>query len=113
MRMEKSVGSIVVTENGNVILLTALDIQGEMQGSGIVPVFDSGVVLRGKRPTGERIRMLSIENVRVAGHLSEALRLLEQSGVDLTTRPERSLTPLERIERLEQENAQLRTNARG
>jgi hypothetical protein len=89
--MEKSVGSIVVTENGNVVLLTALDQQGEVNAGGQIGSYDFGIVLRGTtHEPGEGIRLPypKSESVRVAAYISQALQTLEQSGVDLRTRPE-------------------------
>jgi hypothetical protein len=101
--MKKEIGSIVVTENGNVVLLTSLDNQGELQGNGSVPVFDFGIVLRGTTAepgAGARIPFPNSDNVRVVAHVSLALQLLEQSGLDLTTRPEKPLSQLHITERL-------------
>jgi hypothetical protein len=102
--MQKQIGSIVVTESGNVILLTAMDCQGDMQGNGVVPVYDFGIVLRGATAepgTGARIPYPGSNNVRVVLHMSQALQLLEQSGVDLKTCPEKPLSQLAVVERLE------------
>src|SRR6266446_1759537 len=102
--MEKSIGSIVVTEKGNVVLLTSLENQGELDGRGVVPLYDFGIVLRGttKEP-GEGIQIMypGAKYVRIAADISQALKVLEQSGVDLRTLPERPLSSLEPIERLE------------
>jgi len=113
--MEMSVGSLVITEAGSVVLITAPNSQGELQGNGVVPTFDGGVVVRSKvAAVGSYARIPTAQGKRVAGHISEVLRLLENSGADLTTpaeRPLNSLSPMERIERLERENAQLRAGA--
>ena len=82
--------------------------------NGQVPVFDSGIVLRGIAPIGSRCNIYAGDGLRVVGHVGEILRMLEVTGVDLNTRAERplaSLSPMERLERLEAENAQLRANA--
>jgi len=109
---KKNVGSIVVTERGAVVLLTAIEVVGEMRSDGRVPIFDSGIVLRGDLRVGSQCVIPINEGVRVVGNAGELVRLLEGTGVDLTTRPERplsSLSPAERIERLERENAELKS----
>jgi len=111
--MQKSVGSIVVTEKGTVVFITATDIVGEMQGNGTVPIFDVGVILRGAgmNSVGSRCTIKNTEGLRVVGHVGELVRLLEATGIDLNARPEKplsSLNPMERLERLERENAQLK-----
>jgi hypothetical protein len=105
--MKKEIGSIVVTENGNVVLLTSLDNQGDLRPGGAVDVFDYGVVLKGttvELGIGVKIPYPSSNNVRVVAHINQALELLEHSGVNLKTRPEKALSQLghtERLERLE------------
>jgi hypothetical protein len=59
--MEKQYGSIAVTEKGVIVLLTDLDLTGEMLGNGVVPTFDEGVIFSGEY-TGVRFR-----NSRVRG----------------------------------------------
>src|SRR5258708_2554568 len=109
--MKKKIGSIVVTEKGNVVLITATQQVGQMEALGVVPVYDFGIVLRGttNQPCdGIRILYPSSENVRVVAEVETLVRLLEQSGVDVITRPEKplsSLTQAERLERLERVNA--------
>jgi hypothetical protein len=105
--MQKQIGSIVITEKGNVVLLTALECQGDIQGDGRVPTYDFGIVLRGTTAeplSGTKIPYPRSNSVRVIMHTSEALQKLESLGVDFRTLPEKplaDLTPLERIERLE------------
>ena len=112
--MQKSVGSIVVDENGNILLLTATDVLGEMDSLGRIPVFDVGTVMRGRGPVCSRGKIRAGDGLRVVSHIGELVRLLEQTGVDLSTpaeRPLSSLTQAERLERLEAENAKLRASA--
>jgi hypothetical protein len=106
--MEKQYGSIAVTESGIVVLLTALDITGEINGQ--VKTYDEGVVL-GPENSGAKTRILFGQGLRTVSHAREALRLLEQSGVDLKTKAERplsSLTVEERLAKVEADNAKLR-----
>jgi hypothetical protein len=101
--MKKSVGSIVVDERGNVVLLTAIDVV-EDTGFGRISMFDSGLILRGSKPLFSRGSIKSGEGLRIIGHIKELVTLLEQTGADLTTpaeRPLASLTPAERLERIE------------
>lgn len=102
---DKTIGSIVVDASGNIVLLTATEEIGEtLPGSGNVQVFDAGIVLRGNKPLGSPHTIKADAGLRVASSVGEVLRLLEQTGVDLTTRPEKpvsQLNALERIERLE------------
>ena len=103
--MEKSIGSIVLDENGNVILLTEIGVITETYpGSGQIATHDAGVVLGGTAPLCTRGTIKSADAVRIVGHIREVVRHWEQTGVDLTAQPEKPLSqlnPLERIERLE------------
>ncbi len=112
--MEKSVGSIAVTEQGQVVMLTRLD-ECMDYGNNQVGIFDLGIVLRGPQaPVGANCRIKRGQGMRVVSSIGEVLRMLEQTKVDLSTRAEKPLTSLttdERIERLERENAKLRANA--
>ena len=114
MDQRKAVGSIVVTEAGDLILLTATDVLGDVDALNRIAVFDVGISLRGKLPVCTRGTIKDGEGLRVVSHIGELVRLLEQTGVDLDTpaeRPLASLTPAERLERLERENANLRASA--
>jgi hypothetical protein len=61
---EQQHGSIVVTEKGPIVLLTGLDLTGEMLGSGVVPIFDEGIIL-GSENTGVRFRIPKGQGLRV------------------------------------------------
>ena len=107
--MDKQVGSIVVTEQGAVVLLTATDETGEINGQ--TKTYDEGVVL-GPENVGARFRILYGRGFRVASSAREVPHLLERSGVDLKTKAERPIQSMsleERLERLEREKAALRS----
>jgi hypothetical protein len=87
--MQKSVGSVVVTEKGNIVLITATQQVGEMETGGVIPVYDFGIVLRGTtNAPGDGIRIFypGSENVRVIAEVETLVRLLEDSGVDVSSR---------------------------
>ena len=107
--MEKQVGSVAVTESGAVIFLTSVDESGEINGR--LQTYSEGLVL-GPQNTGVRLRVLFGKGLRVVSSAREIIRLLEQSGADLKTpaeRPTESLSFEERLEKLEAENATLRS----
>jgi hypothetical protein len=114
MSVETKPGQIVVDSKGNTVYLTAVDTCGEMLPNGSVPVFDGGIVLRGisAEPTSfHRIRKGgdNAEPVRIVCTMADLINLAESSGLDLKTSAAPPLTPLERLEQLERENAQLKT----
>jgi len=86
--MQKSVGSIVVTETGNVVLLTETD-SIVQDGQCSVGVFDKGIILRGTSSVGSPCMIRSGDGLRVVSHVAEILRLLEEIGVDLSAPAER------------------------
>src|SRR5256885_12966082 len=103
--MTKTKGSIAVDQNGDVVVLSRLDVQGDMQGNGSIPTFDVGTYLRsrnsvvGSRWTGTVCRVVC--------HTEDALQLLEQSGVDLRTPAGQDAHELSEIVRLKEQNAHL------
>jgi hypothetical protein len=111
--MNKSIGSIAVTERGQVVMLTRLEETDEVNNN--IFLFDIGIILRGSQQgaVGAKCHIKTTEGLRVVGHVGELVRMLEESGVDLSPaeRPTGTMSPLERIERLERENATLRANA--
>jgi hypothetical protein len=86
--MKKEIGSIVVSPDGDVILL--MDLSVVMESPGIrnghidVSLYDVGIFLRGEKSVGKLAHIPSTEPIRVVANVSNVLRLLEQSGVDLT-----------------------------
>jgi hypothetical protein len=113
MKVEKKIGSVVVTEKGSIVLLIETDVIVE-DGQFPVGVFDKGIILRGTAPVGSRCMIQNGDGFRVVSHVGELVRLLEATGIDLITpaeRPLSRLSPEERIARLEQENARLQASA--
>jgi hypothetical protein len=86
--MEKSVGSIVVSTDGDVLLLTELEVVSEVpgvrNGHWDVTLYDVGIFLRGEQPVGKKAFIPRDEPVRVVANVSDVLRLLEHSFVDLS-----------------------------
>lgn len=86
--MKKEVGSIVVGQDRDVILLTELDAVSEApgvrNGHFDVSLYDVGIFLRGEKPVGRLAHIPSNEPLRVVANVSDVLRLLEASGVELT-----------------------------
>jgi hypothetical protein len=111
--MEKQVGSIGVTENGVVVLLTDIDASGEINGQ--TKTWDEGITLSPEN-TGTKFRVLYGRGFRVVSSAREVLRLLAQSGVDLKTPAERPLSSMsleDRLAKVEQDNAALRAQLAG
>jgi hypothetical protein len=110
MGAEKAIGSVVVTLDGSLVLLTDLNLTGEMDGLNRVPVYDSGILLRGEGRMGARYNIKWPDPVRIVSNVAEIIQLIQKS-TDLTIKPERpveQLDPIERIARLEKELAALR-----
>lgn len=86
--MEKQVGSIVVGSDGDVVLLTELEVVNESpgirNGHFDVSIYDLGIFLRGEQPVGTRAYIPRSEPLRVVAHVSDVLRLLEHEFVDLS-----------------------------
>ena len=108
--MEKTKGSIIVDERGDVIILSRLDVQADMQQDGSIPTFDIGTYLRsrnsvvGSRWTGS--------TYRVVCHAEDMLRLLEQSGLDIKTPATQDSQEHPEIVRLRQQNEHLAARLR-
>jgi len=103
--MEKVKGSIVVDERGDVIVLSRIDVQGDMQGNGTIPVFDVGTYLRSRNCTvGSR---WTGSTCRVVSHAEDMLRLFEQNGADLKTPASNDPQDIPEIVRLREQNVQL------
>lgn len=47
--MQRTIGDVVVTENGELVLITATGLIGEMQFDGTLPIFDRAILLRGDK----------------------------------------------------------------
>ena len=86
--MKKDIGSIVVSMDGDVLLLTELGVVGEAPGvrNGHIDVslYDVGIFLRGEKSVGRLAHIPCNEPIRVVAHVSDVLRLLEHSFVDLS-----------------------------
>jgi hypothetical protein len=86
--MKKEVGSIVVGPDGDVILLTELGVVSEApgvrNGHFDVGLYDVGIFLRGEKPVGSLAHIPCHEPLRAVAHVSDVLRLLEHSFVDLS-----------------------------
>ena len=86
--MKKEIGSIVVGQDGDVILLTELDVVSEApgvrNGHFDVSLYDVGIFLRGEKSVGRPAHIPSNEPLRIVANVSDVLRLLEASGVSLT-----------------------------
>lgn len=103
--MEKTKGAIVVDERGDVIVLSRIDVQGDLLSNGAVPVFDVGTYLRSRNcMVGSR---WSGSNCRVVCHAEDVLRLLEENGADLKTPASNAPEDLPEIVRLREQNAHL------
>ena len=86
--MKKEIGSIVVSTDGDVLLLTELEVVSEApgvrNGHFDVSLYDRGIFLRGERHVGQVAHIPHTEPVRVVAHVSDVLRLLEHEFADLS-----------------------------
>ena len=102
--VQKEVGSVVIDSDGDLVLLAKIKVFGDLQANGSVPIYDEGILLRGS--VGRKVHINYDEPTRVVSHVRDVLKLLEASGADLQTRPEKpieSLDPIERLARAESE----------
>jgi hypothetical protein len=106
MSEEVKKGSIAVTENGDVVVISRVDVQADyVDNYGRVHVFHVGTYLRSSTvPVGSR---WSGKVVRTALHASDLLELAENAGYDLTTPAEKSDSELTEIQLLQRKVAQL------
>ncbi len=108
--MNLSAGSLVVTETGDLVMLTSGDReQGEMQGNGVVPSGFPGVLLL---RTGRFMNFnpYLVNTHRSVGHIRDFIEQLAKQ-TDISTpaeKPESELTALERLAKVERENAALK-----
>jgi hypothetical protein len=108
--MERVKGSIIIDERGDVIILSRLDVQADMQQDGSIPTFDIGTYLRSRNSVaGSR---WSGSNYRVVCHAEDMLRLLEQSGLDIRTPASQDTQELPEVVRLRQQNEHLAARLR-
>ena len=108
--MERVKGSIIVDQSGDVVILSRLDIQADMQQDGSIPTYDVGTYLRsrnsvvGSRWTGSQYRIVC--------HAEDMLRLLEASGLDIKTPAIQDSQEHPEIVRLRQQNEHLAARLR-
>jgi len=94
-------GDVCVTENGDVIVISRIDVQADdVDSYGRVHVFHVGTYLRSSTlPVGSRYNG---KILRVVLHASELLKLAERESHDLSTpavKPDSELTELELLKR--------------
>jgi hypothetical protein len=97
-------GTLLVNDRGHLVMLTADGIQtGELLPNGTVPQYYEGTVL----PNIARWRGTIVRKV---GHISDLVSLLAQTADIKTpaTKSEAELTDRELLEKIRQENAELR-----
>lgn len=101
-------GDVCVTDSGDVIVVSRVDVQAEdVDSLGRVHVFHVGTYLRSNTvPVGSRFNG---KIVRVVLHASELLRLAENQGYNLETPAERPDSDLNELELLKRKVAQLET----
>lgn len=107
-------GDIAVTENGDVVVVSRVDVQADdVDSLGRVHIFHVGTYLRSNTvPVGSR---WSGKVVRPALHASELLRVAEAGGYNLTTpaeKPDSDLTEVQLLQRrVSQLEQQLKQNS--
>ena len=106
MSEEIKKGSICVTDSGDAIVVSRVDVQAEDTDSyGRVHVFHVGTCLRSSNvPVGSRFNG---KTVRVVLHAGELLRLAESAGYDLSTPAEKPESELTEVQLLKRRLAQL------
>jgi hypothetical protein len=99
-------GDIGVTENGDVVVISRVEVQADdVDSYGRVHIFHVGTYLRSSTVTvGSR---WNGKVVRAVLHASELLKLAEAAGHDLTTPAEKPDSELTEIERLQRRVAEL------
>jgi hypothetical protein len=99
-------GSIAVTENGDVVVISRVDVQADdVDSYGRVHVFHVGTYLRSSIvPVGSR---WNGKVVRAVLHASDLLELAEDAGYDLRTPAEKPDSELTQLELLQKQVAQL------
>ena len=103
--MERVKGSIIIDHSGDVVILSRLDIQADMQQDGSIPTYDVGTYLRSRNSVvGSR---WAGSTYRVVCHVDDMLRLLEQTGLDIRTPANDATQESPEIIRLREQNARL------
>ena len=106
-----STGSLVVTDSGDLVMLTSGDVEyGDLNTSGAVTSWRSGALLL-RNGQFMNLTPYKVRTHRVVGHIRELIEGLAER-VDVSTpaeKPDSELTPLERIAKLERENAALKS----
>jgi hypothetical protein len=99
-------GDIAVTENGDVVVISRVDMQADdVDSYGRVHVFHVGTYLRSSIvPVGSR---WNGKVVRAVLHASDLLELAEDAGYDLRTPAEKPDSELTQLELLQKQVAQL------
>jgi len=106
MSEEIKKGDIAVTENGDAVVISRVDVQADdVDSYGRVHIFHVGTYLRSSTvPVGSR---WSGKVVRIALHASDLLELAEDAGYDLRTSAQKPDSELTQLELLQRQVAQL------
>ena len=109
-----SIGSLVVTETGDLVLLTGDTREyGDVSRGDVAPWYPGVLVLRNGQPMP--FNNYRVKTYRIVGHINDLIEALGKQ-VDITTPTEKAesdLTPMERLARVEREAATLRKLVQG